>query len=401
MKKRILSLPLIFILLMITFLPGCSSNQTLPEEQEPDTNLQTLNHPIGKRQEITYHFHTNRIDDSSSPYLYIVLLSDNVQDSEDASNRCEISVDYASMAITSHRSDIEKKDRWKSNYNSFEWIPEEYDAFFDNGDVAISFKRIGETLKATATINDVKTWTCTTNIKHFNEKTAYIRLSAENLSLSGIVYQDLGKPADLPLIPGFIVRAVLTIAVIAIIYILHVIAKLRDQDLFLMDTSLFGILITTGLFAGLMLLGLLIAGRSHPDLFSIILSFLFPVPISLPAPAGGPAFWIPAVICALVTAITLFFTLSEGDSTNHPIVRLLRGLLHGALHTLWYVTLAVIISETIGEIVSLIVIILFFIFLGSMGENSIIHFYDVYINGRHVGTAYSVEFKDDDTHSKT
>lgn len=399
MKRRMAAL-FLAALAVFAVLAGCSRQQAQQPVQEPDTEGRTLTHSIGEHQKVVYSFHLKRLPDSKA-HLYATLLAKEVDEDRQAGNWCGVEIggtDALEAFRAHHVSGLSRQQRWMTSGNRGHWTMEQPYASMkevEEADVEITYFRNGKELRVSLAIDGQQAWEAGAPVKHLKEETTYLYLFSDHYSLSNIVYQDLGYTWQ----PPYILKGLLLIAAIlagiAAVCLLHCYAKRGEKKLYEMDDSLPGLLLSTGLFFSTGGLVLLLWGRGHPEL----LSKLFFGYLSLPLPAGGPGFWIPAAICAVAMLLLGGFILVHAIGAGR-VLRLPCALGLGFCHGLWYYTLANIVLQSMDTIMALILFAVFVLAVGVIADNSVVKTYHVYNKNGYVGTIHTLEDKEQQDQAK-
>ena len=358
-KFAALALVLAWILLPAAYAGRAGAAQ--PPVQEPDTTVRTQTRVIGENQKVAYRFHSEVLHSWDDSTITLAFFDKEAEEFDQADNWCaswigkapSLGQSYNAFSVHQRPGAPEesawKKPFWDSPPKWTMWKP--YGGMDDVGaaDMVLTFSRKGENVQAVLEIDGMTAWKG--------------RQSVGNLT--NIEFQDLGGAGWLPSLWG---RLLLTAAVLAGSYFLHILAKKAGYKLFVTDDI--AALLAAGLFACGFILFLLLYGRSHPNILSAVSLGC----LSFPLAAGGPGFWIPAVIFGLITAVCAvsLLWLAHEDLCN-PAVYLLGAAPLGFCHDIWIAAVAYIIFQSLGQIFQLILAIAAVAILCLMG-NALIAF---------------------------
>lgn len=368
MKKKLVIL--LLVLTCLASLAGCTGQDRAEKtETEPDTGFRTLTRTIDEKQTVVYRFHAKRT--MLHPSLYFAVFDSDVEDFRQAGNWCTMNVGFKSSSnytafSSGHAAGLSEEARWRPASKSDTWtmlMPYEKMDDVKEADLELTITRSGDMLKATLAVDGAKVWRAQETIKGLGSETVYLYVYSDHYDLMNVEFQDMGETGWV--IPGW-TKVLLTIAAILAGFVINLIGmKLEEHVMDVIDPWL-SVLFTSLLFLGGGGLVLLIAGRFDSNVLGLLTFGYSPFPM----PSGGPAFWIPTVICAVICVASLAFLINE--EVVPPIKCVLCGPLAGACHVLLlYVSAGMLLSlleqlfQLILGIICLVVVGIFFAGLAS------------------------------------
>jgi hypothetical protein len=372
MKTKFAALALVLAWILLPAAYARQAREPQPPVQEPDTDARTQTRVIGENQKIVYRFHSEVLHSWDDSTITLAFFDTEAEEFDQADNWCtswigkapSLGQSYNAFSVQQRPGAPEesawKKPFWDSPPKWTMWKP--YGDMEDVGaaDMVLTFSRKGKNVQAVLEIDGMTAWKGRQSVGNLTNDQIYLYLSVKNRTLSNIEFQDLGGAGWLPSLWG---RLLLTAAVLVGSYFLHLLAKKVGYKLFVTDDI--AALLAAGLFACGFILFLLFYGRSHPNILSVVSLGC----LSFPLAAGGPGFWIPAVIFGLITAVCAvsLLWLAHEDLCN-PAVYLLGAVPLGFCHDIWIAAVAYIIFQSLGQIFQLILAILAIVVLYFLGR---------------------------------